>query len=119
MNITFEQLIGVKCALANKKKNQITSDLGKTSNYLSRYIDKDKLEELDDYFNKIDPEINKICIKLQESNLLQVQESESIYLKAEKKEDNSRLINHLLDEIEKKDRRIEELEAPKQYKQAR
>lgn len=80
MKITAEQLLDIKCVLANVKKNQLAKELEVNSVDLSRTITNVKLlEKLNDYFDRIDPEINFVCNKLQEDNILSVTEPKAKY----------------------------------------
>jgi len=105
MKITAEQLLDVKCVLANVKKNQLAKELGVNSVDLSRKITNENLlVMLDDFFNSIDPEINIVCQKLQNNEILEVQETSAKYVK----KNNSGLIDKLLAAQDKNIAHLEE-----------
>lgn len=115
MNLSFSQIIDIKCILADRSKKQIASDLCISPMTLSREIkDHEILKDLSDYFDEIDVEINRFCDKLRETSSV-VNEPSAEYRPLDsyertiaEKEYIIKIQNELIESINKHNKHLEE-----------
>jgi len=119
MNFTVDRVITIKCALADIDKSKLANELGMNASALSRRAYNDALlKRVYEYFEKTNPEVNKLFNKLTENNPDMVAESSPRYLKKTENDIIADLIDVLKGQLREKDHQIEMILTNNSYKQA-
>jgi DNA-binding transcriptional regulator LsrR (DeoR family) len=120
MNLNYSKILDIKCVLADITKKQLANDLGISQMTLSREIkDKNIIESINNYFDSIDPEINKSVNSLiktatnyeTSSDLpkhIQVNDDGSKYIDISKYKEKNEYIRHLEKELEERKQELKE-----------